>query len=776
MSLTKITVDVAQIDPSHRIKPLCGVNKSPIEAGHYDLPPRSGPFLDYTLLYQLSGIQSVRTHGSSLDIGNIFRGQSGTWPYGVHEFVRDWAASQDFMSTPAIQALVDPDSEFEAAAASATIGGFIYELTRMQWPFSGASLGDCWLYWRPFGMAEVGDTGNYEWEANRARDAYLAIVNAGMEVYFRLGEGFHGPAYMGATAEDNVRGKALYAQAAAEVVHHLSHQQGNENQTEIPGFIEIINEPDAAGFIGPLDQPRSSYDPITLEWPPYSDREKLQQWCWDFQELYSDCVNALTSRGLPRDIIGSPGVTAHGARELVRYLGGGDQSVRSNDSKVYRLLHRLLEQDPSSVNFLAFHWYGEFQDVLLDTPTTVSMGFAAEIRDMVAALKEVAALYGADRPIHLNEWNLLYPKLPPDFLQYRDEMMAPLGIAVMSLGLTVMQHPDLDIERAHLYPAYSETNGLFNYDGGDFLVRPSAFAMRLHAGLEGDHWLPIRYFTGSEMPDGTVAWLEIAQDVIAATEQGVAVTALASRHLGLHGLGESRVSVVLTNMSEEAQDVTVQLNGLWVGTHGLKIKQLDESTLPGNVEIPAETMLIGGYVVPRVMEANQAFWTHDIDFNPDNGLGDTISVGPGGTYEQDVSLGPLAVVRIDLIAGAEDDADEEGVSEALSGDRGIIDVPEIEYTLPEGLVLPEWYKEMKRMEAEGRALGGLPTGRIDVQRGCHACLDQMREVMMERGYDVDERMKLLLLEYLAHLYMETGACPDQLDEDDWYAWFRMNSA
>ena len=772
MSHTKITVDVTQTDPAHRIKPLCGVNGGPIEAGKYDNPPHGGYPLNYTILYREAGIQSVRTHETVLDIANIFRGQTGTWPVGVQEFEKGVAASREYLHLAYTQAGMTPD-DFQAAAAAAMAGSFIFGLKGMPGFFADARLGDCWLYWKPTNMAAALDVNNYEWDDNHAWDTYRAITSAGMEVYFRLGEGYHGPAYMGADEVENHTGMALYAEAAGEVVAYLASRPSGSDPPVMPGFIEIVNEPDSSGFMGPLDQPSAGRDLTTGLYNRYdkSDRAKLRRWCWEFQELFAHCVSALTSRGIPASCIGSPGFTDHGARELVRYMGGGDASMRENDSKVYRLLHRLLDQDPSSVNFAAFHWYGAFEDRDEDDPRTVAARFPSEIRDTADALKAVMSEFGVDRPIHVNEWNLTPLQLPPGFDDSEYVMTTPLGGAFISLGLSVMQHPDLDIERAHFYSATSANSGLFHYEDDTFFIRPSAFAMKLHSGLLDDLWVPAAFQHQTRSPLGGSTWSAPSADIIAAVEGGCPVVALASRESGVHS--QPRTSVVLTNLTEQERKVTLEINGLAPGTRSVRVKTIDASVLSSSVLIDESQMPWFSYIPPDADQAASAFLTFgDIENNPDeniSGIPDTVYIDASGTCQFVLQVGSHGVMRIDLLESyAEQSVGEwpEGLPESeVAGDEG---------SGASGSDSGPFSEPPAKSEFSGRSLGDLPGGKAENLRCYRNCLLRMRQQMEERGYSVDDEMELRFWDYFAARTEELGRCPAELDVFDWYAWYRAH--
>jgi hypothetical protein len=218
----RVDVDVSQGDPENVIKPLNGVNRGPLRAYRYN-DFMEGLAIDYRLLFVLAGIQSVRTHDSMLDVAHIFRGTSGVWPDTSAEFKLGVVATpeylQDIVDALWFPSLAEAENEFQIAAWEQQGHGtrpFVFNYGRLGDPFSTGGIaptqGDCWLYWRPSNLsAALAHPTNYDYVNSLAEESYNAIDSSGMEVYFRLGETYHGPAYMGVDEIDASGGKSKCA-------------------------------------------------------------------------------------------------------------------------------------------------------------------------------------------------------------------------------------------------------------------------------------------------------------------------------------------------------------------------------------------------------------------------------------------------------------------------------------------------------------------------------------------------------------------------------------
>ena len=802
MTTYRFTVDVSQGDDAHRIKPLNGVNKGPIQAFRYDIGLQGGYSINYTLLFILAGIQSVRTHDSMLDVAHIFRGTSGQWPASGTDLVHGVEAIDEYLQPIADQenggVLEDAREDFLDAVTNQQMASSVlmFSMKNLGPPFDQEGyiprLGDCWLYWRPDSAAAADLSANFEYITSGAEESYRSILGSGFELYMRLGESYHGPSYMGSDEDDAIGGKESYAIAAANIVADLAEAVGGAGSPEHPAFVEILNEPDQSGYTGPDDQSSCSED-ANNNWTTMN-RARTATWCEDYLDLFAHCVDELTTRGIDLTTIGCPGFTSESMRNLVLYQEGIGQppGTAPNDSKVDQLLRLLLDQHPSAMNFLAFHQYGDLSSAESDvTRLELAQQFPSDVQARVGALRVITDDLGLDTlPVHVNEWHLTGLNVE-GYDDLADALTGSFGAAFVSLGLSVMQHPDLGIERAHLYPAYDAHGGHFHWDGQQFFVRPSAFAMRLHAGLRDDLWLPVSARRRSpRAPAGSPFEYppEGPEDIFEAIEAGHDVVAMASRESG--PAGSRRNSVILTNLSEEVCSAVVRFQGLRSGAHTLRTKHIHRDK-PGSAVSLGRYPNTHPYILPSFVESIQAFWTYaNIDLNPDNGPGAMVVVDNTGESSFGVVLPAHGVMRIDLVeyfpapgerprADGETDTTNRGdevlqVQDeephvASSGAR------QIDEHVPHGHEIPPWYRESIESEElpdrDWQPEVRLPDLDAGNQRRYRHCLAQMRTAMKTLGYVVDVRMLHAFYDYYTAKIVETGQGPAELDEIDWFTWY-----
>ena len=789
-------MDVSQGDDAHRIKPLNGVNKGPIQAFRYDIGLQGGYSINYALLFVLAGIQSVRTHDSMLDVAHIFRGTSGQWPasgtdlvHGVEaidEYLQSLVDDLVFVNLDAARFHFQDAVSFQQRASSV----LMLDMKSLGPPFNQEGyiprLGDCWLHWRPISGAAADLSANFEYIDSGAEESYRSILDSGFELYMRLGESYHGPSYMGSDEADALGGKESYAIAAAKIVSDLGEAAGGAGSPEPPAFVEILNEPDQSGYTGPDDQPSCSED-ADNNWTSM-DRIRTAHWCEDYRDLFSHCIDELTNRGIDSATIGCPGFTSESMRNLVLYQDGGGP----NDSKVDQLLRLLLDQHPSALNFLAFHQYGDLSSAESDvTPLELAQQFPSDVQARVGALRVITDDLGlAPLPVHVNEWHLTGLNVE-EYDNLAQVSTGSFGAAFVSFGLSVMQHPDLGIERAHLYPAYDANGGHFHWDGQQFFVRPSAFAMRLHAGLRDDIWLPVSSRRGRErVPAGSLSGFpsDGPEDIFEAIEAGHDVVALASRESG--SAGSRRSSVILTNLSDEARSAIVRFQGLRSGAHTLRTKHIHRDK-PGSSVRLGRYPTTHPYILPSFVESIQAFWTYaNIEFNPDNGPGAMVVVDNTGESSFGVVLPAHCVMRIDLVEyfpapgerpradGETDTANSDDEVQQVQDDEPHVastSAHQIDDHVPSGYEIPLWYRESiesqvlpdRDWQPEVRP----PDYDAGNQRRYRHCLAQMRAAMKTLGYVVDVQMLHVFHDYYAAKIFEVGQGPAELDEIDWFTWY-----
>jgi len=178
-----------------------------------------------------------------------------------------------------------------------------------------------------------------------------------------------------------------------------------------------------------------------------------------------------------------------------------------------------------------------------------------------------------------------------------------------------MQHPYLDVERAHFWDGHyvagtgkqddgDEGVGLFSAleeDGGiRFVVRASAVAMSLHDGIDGDAWIPLVLERTRMVP----FWEDTYTSVLDAAADRAEITAQASR-----SPDGQRSTVILTNLAPGARDVSVELSGFAGDPDGYTtawITQFDAGSFPAE-GIRVEGYPSSGLFVPEEGQVESAF-------------------------------------------------------------------------------------------------------------------------------------------------------------------------
>jgi len=623
---------------------------------------RPSVIFDVTRLYRAAGVTSTRLHSDVFDVANIFRGD-GAFVSGI-----------GFLDT-APAPLTGEQSAFDTAISDyldATNGRF-FTLAGLNAATAQVGTGDlqyerweAWLYWYPASDSAVDDQSNYVFGPDTGILAsYMALVDGDFEIYFRVGESNQGPSYMGPSLgilHDPTTLKRRYVEAAAMILHHLiSSTVDPATQTATPPrFIEIWNEPNGATYQGPYAVAVDGVD----SWPA--------EWAKDFggmADLVFDAVGHLAPTA-------GFGFNDQGTVDFVRTIGGGPPE------KVFELLKDI---QLSELPFLSFHVYGMEIGDTGNSPVALmdrAMTFADKLVDLRKAVNllslcqqlfpghctpeflsyletlEFPLDHSGAPPLHITEWNA-WTELAPDW-----EFPA-LGLwgAFVSFGLTVMQHPDLDIERAHFWDGRVARGplddadprdtgvGLFSamqQQNGDvgFVVRSSALAMSLHAGIEEDAWIPVEIArTLPAIPESSTA---MYSDVLSAARARFEVTALATQSEDFQ-----RRTVIVTNLSELDREVVVVVSGLAVAPgqpntgFTATIRTLDCGNFPANgVGIhPAEPLT--DPVVPDLQEVEAVFDDHlDLSLHiiPANHL-------PAWAVVEEIPLTVpgYGVVRIDIV-------------------------------------------------------------------------------------------------------------------------------
>ena len=652
-----------------RIKPLNGVNKGVLTYPKYGQTyGRPSVIFDVTRLYQAAGVTSTRLHSDVFDVANIFRG-AGAFVSGIGFLdVAPVPAQNDQLQFETFIAnyLADHDGRFFSRQ------GFNLELAQPGGlPYLQFDRWEAWLYWYPTSDATVDAPGSYIYDATTGVLAsYRALADGNFEIYFRAGESNQGPSYMGPFTDMvsplvPTTTRFRYAAAAARILEYLiaNTLDPSTGMGTAPRFIEIWNEPDGRGYEG-----------------PYADEKPVNAtpdlWANDYLGMVDrmhDAVGQFATTG-------GFGFSDEGARSFVASMRG------EAPDKVFELLQDIQLSD---LPFLSFHVYGMEASDEGDNPAQLmdrAMVFADKLVDLREAVnrlswwqqnfegpyvpgpfpwaEEMDLPWGdyTAPPLHITEWNA--------WTEREDDWeFPPLGLwgAFVSFGLTVMQHPDLDIERAHYWdgrvalgPRGGEDPrdtgvGLFSaiqWKSGEmaFFARPSALAMSLHSGIAEDDWVPAEIVRTA---DTSVQY----PDVLTAAQARSEVTALATQS------GDyQRRTIILTNLSAAEREVVVAVSGLF-GAPGepntgytATIRTLDCGSFPAkgihiNSQVPFTLSVVPltDPVLPDLQEVEAAFDDH-IDVTHHIIHADH---APPWLTEEEIPLTVpgYGVVRIDIVPG-----------------------------------------------------------------------------------------------------------------------------
>jgi len=421
---TTIHVDFSSSD--WQMADLMGVNRGVYSEGRYGERDKSVP-RDFTRLYQAIGVSSVRTHGDCFDVANIF----GLFPadekslaslpitHGIdveeYKYVDLNLGVQEVAGKGIERLRADlKDAWHELFEASGRT--LIWDDTRLpdledmclQLGLATAQgvinysieFGKrSWLYWHPNGGRDTAVDTNYRFEATGVQAAFQALLDAGIEIYFRLGESMGGPT---AVAEQllpresgtNIAHKRYYADVAAAIVEHLASLDPAASPFS---HLEIWNEPDGAFYADYYDGNAAFFGK-------------------DFAELYKE-VKRRIHASHPTWSIGGSGFTRGGMQWFVE---GSSKKVR----EILRSADTYDLSDPSDVppNFLSFHWYSNrwdhtSRDVGAPEATyfrELALAFASDLESFTSALRSFCSSYwgipeGSQPEIHVSEWNIQLP-------------------------------------------------------------------------------------------------------------------------------------------------------------------------------------------------------------------------------------------------------------------------------------------------------------------------------------------------------------------------------
>jgi len=701
------------------LKDLCGVNRSPHNNGRYGESFKEPFKADYLPLYAAFGVSSVRTHGDCFDVANLVRSDvvDGTRPsdHGVALLDYQYADGTDLPTGQAHFAQADLHGGWlDFYDASETDyreqlmwGDGLREQALLEHlrdnyfdfghdVLAQEDLDATWLYWHPAVPLVIPD--HFRFQEAGALDAYRAMVDAGIEVYFRVGESRPGPTYVA----DRFSGiyapeKSRYGEAAAQILQHLADEcaQGNP-----PAYIEVWNEPDGGFYRGPS---RTAYT--------------ARDFGWDFNQLYvcihdgvRSLANSPDSSSWHTVPVGGCGFRREGLLEMAQALSG--------QTSTSWMLEILTSLRLDTVDFISLHWYwlatnptvSLVRSVLGETTSPFKLRATTFCRDLLTyqdVLEGFLARYGVSPPTHLSEWNLLLPheagELSTNWCKGAE------GAPFVSAGFTWM-HTQGWLEHAHFFAGHDENVGLFHCSTVErpplpgegelswsrylktFVVRPSALAFKLYADSVGR----TRAGTTIWRRGAGTAYMDLG-DSVEATGAGTDILALAFE--GADAEGRSEWTTILTNLDHEPQSVLLRLTGLGPGRYTVYRQVVANQSYPSGLEIvEPEPHTLTVYPTFEYDEQNQRYRPSAQAVDEVIAMGIEEDATPWWSFtvtaasdvvEQVARLEGHAVVRFDV---------GSGVEAQISPPE-----PDLDLSLPEGLVLPDAITEGMIEEAHSKA-------------------------------------------------------------------------
>ena len=651
----RVDVDFSD-DQGHLVKPLSGVNKGVLTYPKYGIDKDGlSAICDLSSLYHAIGITSVRTHDDVFDVANILRGE-GSFAKGIA--FRDGLQLPDGGSTYFWTSLY-------SHLNSPGLDGYIFSVAILNEFLANAFPGfpefagyDAWLYWYPrVGAPDNATLFQYDDATTGVRASYDALAVGGFEIYFRVGESFNGPTYMAPKfgmghPGDTLSSKERYATAVNRILEHLvTTQDPDAPMLVYPGFIEIWNEPAAIGYHCP-DAQWNQADP---QWTTWSS---------DFRDL-ADRTGSAVEWAAP---VGGFGFNRAQLKQFVNSVAAGQSS---------KSMSVLRDLDLAAIPFVSFHWYRDLEEPRVD-PLLEVLRFPRDLVELRDALDTLARFQKLPLPIdgipiktrtpplHITEWNFL---ANPD--RDHDFPKGALWGAFASAGLTWMQHPLLNVERAHYWDGHVDLGlevddqgniseqtdhgvGLFTvretFGGIEFIARASALSTALHSGIAGDSWIAV-ILERTRDPLGSPQH-DVADDVFDAADARFELTALASFDETSH-----RHSLILTNLAEEPRSATLSLSGLASAPTGYYEVRVRTFAIEA---FPADGVVVQGHpsdgrIVPEIDQFEASMEAHIVETvtqedeqgsPPDFELGDLeVEVPSHGVVRVDVLPGPPAPTR-----------------------------------------------------------------------------------------------------------------------------------
>jgi len=480
---------------------LMGVNRGVLTTGRYGQEDKSDSPADSTRPYQSIGVSSVRTHGDCFDVANNY----GLFPRSEVASAGELPIEHsidlekyEYDAGGAVPSLVDddvalvqlrreiqqawhdifdnPNHSRELVWSTEHLSGLLKQLednvdvealSYKVVDFAFENSGRSFLYWYPKTGTLANDS-NYRIVETGASAAYRALVDAGIDVYFRVGESMGGPTYVAERLLDNQAGSNIsnkedYADVARTLLPTLV--DSSVSTQSIP-----LGADDSPDFSFELPSP-----PKHLEiWNEPDDEfyayfhEDVAAFGADFMELYKAISRRFRTPFAPpwslSPRVGGSGFTRNGMQAFVDWPNA--------DSKVREI---LLHTSSEHFDFVSFHWYSRSTD---EGPEGTSMGerfsnraltFASDLSDFTSSLRaffegEWGLLPGSDLPeIHVTEWNI---QLPAAAERPESEKNWCVGIecaAFVGAAMAWMQCPGIDIEKAHFFAGRDRAGGLFHF-------------------------------------------------------------------------------------------------------------------------------------------------------------------------------------------------------------------------------------------------------------------------------------------------------------------------
>jgi len=562
---------------------------------------------DFSDLYKIIGVKSVRTHDTDLDVSNIYREDSTSFSHGLHTTM----ATDD---VPDENAILCSESENLAPGVE-------------------------WIFWYPNSFTP-GDT-HFDYQPYydhngltrlKVVENYDAIPLFGCEIYFRVGEAYYGPTYFNLHQDSSYTvdsRKQLFAQVAAQIIRDLGFSPdpsfGLSQYRIPPSFLEIWNEPDALCYQGEHWLGADS-----------GDVGETELFAEDFASLYNHIYDQLNSvvqsEGGGIIPIGGCGFVKDSLLDLAEKWVSGNPT----ENIVYQFLYRMDNYD-----FISFHLYAT------DNSTNDTLQwklkaceFPANLQTICGVLGDYIAQFCPGTPKHLTEWNICVPKIDQGTMGN-----TIFGAAFISAALAWMQEPSLGLERAHYFSGQGLSDCFVFPVSSSATMYPAAYAFWLNRQLIGKQMFQV---FGMELDSYND---RIVENMLEAAESDddyepysiYAISAGPSAASAPPGTTERLIATtILSNIDAENTEHTayVAFSGLDDNTlYNVKVTSISEDTLHATEAIPL-TMNSNDYDDHKRPDLSSMFCDADSNLDVETS---TIMVE---------SFFGLAIVEVPMICGA----------------------------------------------------------------------------------------------------------------------------